>query len=502
MAAITRLSALLLLLLSISAAAGDGHDNRIAVDVGLWVMSKCPDAVFCENALAPVLRELKAVTTVTLHFIGQKQKNGTYTCKHGPAECAGDLQQLCVQAHSKAYVDWPFRFALCSTRHGVEAVGEFANVAACLKAAGIPLAAATKMLACMYGPGHDELLQAELAATAAAGVGTSCTIQVDGNTICVRDGGEWKDCPAGTKTDDFKQVLCAALAAKSRGRLPPVCRAPTAATAVVTVTTLSSHAGSTMARATCLALALLAACAACASAARMQRDQLRILSLGDSITEGSVPSKNLNHPYTLELEKQLRRRLPSTRVFIDNEGVGGAGIFAVGFHNPTTIIPVAERAIQASRRRSRPYDYVIVMLGINDLLREGRSAEDVKGGLVKIYELALDSGARVLAIPPFAAPGFVSKDDYKESERKKLAGLIAAVAAEQNARRPGGPSITVLDLQAGPMDFYAMDDATRGQWLDDGLHMTETGYDSLGRHIARAIARDAGASEATRRRAA
>jgi lysophospholipase L1-like esterase len=40
------------------------------------------------------------------------------------------------------------------------------------------------------------------------------------------------------------------------------------------------------------------------------------------------------------------------------------------------------------------------------------------------------------------------------------------------------------------MDFYNMDDSERLRWLDDGLHMTEFGYDVLGRAIARAIDRN------------
>lgn len=89
--------------------------------------------------------------------------------------------------------------------------------------------------------------------------------------------------------------------------------------------------------------------------------------------------------------------------------MGGAGIFAVGFHKQTTIPPVAERAIQRAKRHGTPYDYVVVMLGINDLLRMGKSAEEVKGGLQQIYGWALDAGSNVIAIPPFGAPGFVSK---------------------------------------------------------------------------------------------
>jgi hypothetical protein len=34
-----------------------------------------------------------------------------------------------------------------------------------------------------------------------------------------------------------------------------------------------------------------------------------VLAIGDSITQGSVPSKNLNHPYTIRMEKDLESLL-------------------------------------------------------------------------------------------------------------------------------------------------------------------------------------------------
>ncbi|WIA15985.1 hypothetical protein OEZ85_012724 [Tetradesmus obliquus] len=238
-------------------------------------------------------------------------------------------------------------------------------------------------------------------------------------------------------------------------------------------------------------LALLCSSWAVDAARLLRQDtDIRILAIGDSITEGSVPSKNTNHPYTIQLEQQLRKLRPNARITIDNEGVGGAGIFAVGFHKQTTIPPLAERAIQRAKRHGTPYDYVIVMLGINDLLRMGKSAEEVKGGLQQIYGWALDAGSNVIAIPPFGAPGFVSKDDYKEGERKKLADMVRGMAAGENSRRASSPKVAVLNLQATTMDFYNMDDAERSRWLDDGLHLTEFGYDVLGRAVARAIDRN------------
>ena len=46
------------------------------------------------------------------------------------------------------------------------------------------------------------------------------------------------------------------------------------------------------------------------------------------------------------------------------------------------------------------------------------------------------------------------------------------------------------------MNFYAMDEGSRKSWLDDGLHMTEYGYDQLASHIAGVITPS---SQATKR---
>jgi hypothetical protein len=54
------------------------------------------------------------------------QEDGSWKCKHGDEECAGDLQQLCVQQYSKDYnrcnrlmnvvlCDWLMHFILRST---------------------------------------------------------------------------------------------------------------------------------------------------------------------------------------------------------------------------------------------------------------------------------------------------------------------------------------------------------------------------------------------------
>ena len=301
-----------------------------------------------------------------------------------------------------------------------------------------------------------------------------------------------------------------------------------------------------------------------ASAARGR--PLRVIAIGDSITQGSVPSANDNHPYTLELTRRLEEAKLARKVDVDNIAVGGAGVFAVGFHNPVTLVPWAQSHLEKAK-----YDWAVVLVGINDLLRESRRADDVSGGrallcflgglrcgwggrrcrcfgravcafaacvargwrraaaaaaaalywreaseqaahahhplphnnnnhttpthttqvmkgLNDIYQTALKTGANVLAIAPLPAPGFVSQSDYKEAERLKLHEQIKAAAAQWTKDHPKGPAFEVLDLGVGgPMNFWAMGDSERSQWLDDGLHLTRTAYDKMGNFIADAL---------------
>lgn len=83
------------------------------------------------------------------------------------------------------------------------------------------------MLACMFGPGHADVLAADLEATATLGITTSATLQFDGETVAVRDGGRWRRAPGAASLADFKSALCGAIAAKQRGRLPPECASST-----------------------------------------------------------------------------------------------------------------------------------------------------------------------------------------------------------------------------------------------------------------------------------
>lgn len=61
-------------------------------------------------------------------------------------------------------------------------------------------------------------------------------------------------------------------------------------------------------------------------------------------------------------------------------GVGGAGIYAVGFNNPVTLVPWAREMMSQGQK----YDWVICLIGINDLLRMGKPADDVSKDMLRM----------------------------------------------------------------------------------------------------------------------
>jgi hypothetical protein len=66
------------------------------VPLKIHIMSQCPDAAAdCVSQLiSPALPEIANITAFTLSFIGSATDSGV-TCKHGPAECDGNMLNLC-----------------------------------------------------------------------------------------------------------------------------------------------------------------------------------------------------------------------------------------------------------------------------------------------------------------------------------------------------------------------------------------------------------------------
>jgi hypothetical protein len=85
------------------------------------------------------------------------------------------------------------------------------------------------------------------------------------------------------------------------------------------------------AAASMLAVFLLGcSCITSVQARAAQMGELRILAIGDSITQGSVPSKGANHPYTIQLKNILQSKYSGMNIVIENQGMPASVCWPLG----------------------------------------------------------------------------------------------------------------------------------------------------------------------------
>jgi lysophospholipase L1-like esterase len=287
-----------------------------------------------------------------------------------------------------------------------------------------------------------------------------------------------------------------------------------------------------------------------------------VLALGDSLTLGADADGKL-HPYadTVRAElpglllaqhqkqqQQQERSALSTSatvasspppaspppppppqppaVAVDVLSVPCAGVFEIGCSQATTVFDAGISAVNAKPKGY--YDFAVVLVGINDLLRGGRPAAEVQPKIEALHAAILARGSSVLALPPLAAPGFVpSRDDVKDQQRRQLGALLADEARRRSLwtareaawRQAGGgghAGIVFVPVEkgvgdattAGPadqhhqqhsthdlslLDFWSMPEGQRRAKQWDGLHLTAQGSRELGGVVAKAMARAAAA---------
>ncbi|PWZ00361.1 hypothetical protein BCV70DRAFT_199649 [Testicularia cyperi] len=191
------------------------------VNVTLGVMSRCPDALACEAVFDKVLDRVNAKTRLTMSYIGtpdtrkQHHKYGV-ECKHGDGECAGNIQQLCVQdalnpqragdeydlSPSAAQKLW-WNFIQCQNFAGLGTVGDESQAQRCLKILNGPGWDKDGIASCAHGSKGRKLLRNSVVSSRDRNISLSCTILIEGKTRCIRDGGSWKNCDMGHEVSDF-----------------------------------------------------------------------------------------------------------------------------------------------------------------------------------------------------------------------------------------------------------------------------------------------------------
>ncbi|CAF9936277.1 MAG: hypothetical protein ALECFALPRED_006751 [Alectoria fallacina] len=225
---------------------------------------------------------------------------------------------------------------------------------------------------------------------------------------------------------------------------------------------------------------------------------LRILCFGDSLTAGYTSYGWEFHPYADHLRVGLQHTLSISDIEVDVAGLSGDQV--QGSYLP--------RIRAKCANTDSPYDWIIIMGGTNDLAW-GQSPDTIYEGLSKpslplprylsisfcgssplftptpfqdsavanwivtekVWKVALDTGANVLALNVLEADG---SGDRVNSKRNSLNDKIANHQQER---------FYSFDIYSA-IRYTGIDKDLREKLWDDGLHLTSEGYKVMGDVIA------------------
>lgn len=185
-------------------------NTRVPVQLG--VMSRCPDALLCESRFNQVLDQVSDKVDLSLVYVAKldsSQPDFGVWCMHGPDECAGNVQQLCVAKYAPPENWW--EFVQCQNYQGRENIGDSDVALKCAKTARIDWEnGGAGYCAGLDGSGRGregvQLLKESASLGQELGIIKSCTILISGRKVCVHDG-TWKECEKGHTVNDFVRQI-------------------------------------------------------------------------------------------------------------------------------------------------------------------------------------------------------------------------------------------------------------------------------------------------------
>lgn len=120
---------------------------------------------------------------------------------HGEEECLGNIIELCA-AHLYPNPRIYLGFTMCMTRQ-YEDIAKRALIEDCALEHGISMAALNDCTSKDDGALSVGMLRESFNRSSEAGVTKSCTVRLNGQVRCIRDGGEWNDCDGGHTAEDL-----------------------------------------------------------------------------------------------------------------------------------------------------------------------------------------------------------------------------------------------------------------------------------------------------------
>lgn len=176
--------------------------SRELVPLEAHVISKCPDTRDClRELLLPTMIRAYDKVNFTLTYIGTPTENDGVECKHGPGECMGNIIELCAHHLYPDPKIW-LGFTMCLTKDYHD-IPQRELVEDCALEHAVDFEKLNECATRDDGAFGMAMLRQSVKRSTRLGVKTSCTVRLNNETYCVRDGGEWKDCPSGPSVNDL-----------------------------------------------------------------------------------------------------------------------------------------------------------------------------------------------------------------------------------------------------------------------------------------------------------
>ncbi|KXS13400.1 SGNH hydrolase [Gonapodya prolifera JEL478] len=221
------------------------------------------------------------------------------------------------------------------------------------------------------------------------------------------------------------------------------------------------------------------------------------LLLGDSYTLGAH-SEGSDHTYGLSLKRSLATTPPSPGAWVEGDieivVEGQRGDVVVSADSNDGFMGRLQKRLETALR---PFDWVILLGGTNDIEDSAKSAESIAAALKALYQTALahHEETKVLALSVLDYPEAHLWPEMKVPEKRvQLNNLIRDTIA--GPLLPPGRAI-FFDI-AARIPPHESDGQTLTKWYDeDGTHLTVEGYDLMGELIAEEIRKLAGGGQTT-----
>ncbi|POS86579.1 hypothetical protein EPUL_002245 [Erysiphe pulchra] len=188
----------------ISVIGSSTYENLVPLEA--HIMSKCPDAQDClEMMIIPTMERISEKINFTLSYIGEPTENDGIHCMHGPEECMGNIVELCaakVYPNPRIYLG----FTMCLTKEYKD-IPDRSLLEECALEYGIDFKKLNECASKDNGHHGIELLRQSARHSMEVGVTKSCTIRLNEEIYCVRDGREWTECPHGPAVEDLVSAV-------------------------------------------------------------------------------------------------------------------------------------------------------------------------------------------------------------------------------------------------------------------------------------------------------